>query len=156
MGRWTREHLEEAFDHYQKVALKASTSGEWDQWADLFTEDATYIEHNYGNFAGREAIRRWINEVMHEPVIDQMKYFPIEWYVIDDERGWVVCAIWNRMADPGDGSMHQVQNWTLLKYAGDFTWKYEEDIYNLDEFNTMISGWRSHTRALAAAESKAS
>ncbi len=33
-----------------------------------------------------------------------MPEFPIEWYVIDDERGWVVCQVWNRMRDPGDGS----------------------------------------------------
>ena len=64
MGRFTRTEIEEAFRHYQEVALQAGTSGNWDPWADLFTEDATYIEHHYGTFGGREAIRRWITETM--------------------------------------------------------------------------------------------
>ena len=56
MGRWSRDELEEAFDAYQKTALAAGTSCNWREWADMFTEDATYVEHSYGEFGGREAI----------------------------------------------------------------------------------------------------
>ncbi len=69
-----------------------------------------------------------------------MPEFPIEWYVIDEERGWVVCQVWNRMRDPGDGSVHQEYNFTLLKYAGDGRWSYEEDIYNPMRFGAMVGG----------------
>jgi uncharacterized protein (TIGR02246 family) len=141
MSRFTREEIENAFQEFQRVGLEAGTSGNWDPWADLFTEDATYVEHHYGVLGGREAIRKWINKVMHEPPVDEMKYFPIEWYVIDEDRGWVVCQVWNRMSDPGDGSLHQAYNFTLLKYAGDGTWSYEEDIYNPKEFEEMITRW---------------
>ena len=41
-----------------------SSSGDWDQWADQFTEDARYYEHHYGRFSGREEIRAWIKGVM--------------------------------------------------------------------------------------------
>ena len=95
----------------------------------------------FGRFGGREAIRRWITTTMAQPVNDQMQFFPIEWYVIDDERGWVVCQVWNRMVDPGDGSIHQEYNFTLLKYAGANQWSYEEDIYNPAGFGTMVQGW---------------
>ncbi len=71
----------------------------------------------------------------------EMKYFPIEWYMIDEERGWVVAHVWNRMADPGDGSLHQAYNLTLLKYAGNLKWSYEEDIYNPAHFKDMVRGW---------------
>ena len=114
MGRWSRQELEEAFAHYQAVAAEAGTSGDWSPWADLFTEDAIYVEHLYGRFSGREAIRRWITTTMAEPINDQMQFFPIEWYVIDEERGWVVFQAWNRMVDPGDGSVHQEANFTLV------------------------------------------
>jgi hypothetical protein len=77
---------------------------------------------------------------------DQMPHFPVEWYVIDEERGWVVCQIWNRMADPGDGSIHQAYNFTLLKYAGDNKWSYEEDIYNPASFATMVQTWQEAKR----------
>ena len=53
----------------------------------------------------------------------------------------MVCQVWNRMVDPGDGSLHQAYNFTLLKYAGRGLWSYEEDIYNPAHFQQMIRGW---------------
>ena len=151
MGRWTRQEIEEAFENYQRLALQAGTSGDWRPWADQFTEDATYIEHLYGTLGGREAIRTWITATMAQPVNCDMRFFPIEWYVIDEDKGWVVCMVWNRMADPGDGSVHQASNITILKYAGNGLWSYEEDVYNPATFATMLAGWeqarREHTPA---------
>jgi hypothetical protein len=150
MGRWTRDELEDAFAEFQRVALKAGTSGDWNPWADLFTEDATYIESNYGRMGGREAIRKWIVNTMTTPPIDQMTFFPIEWYMIDEARGWITCHVWNRMADPGDGSIHQAYNFTLLKYAGDGLWSYEEDIYDPKHFAEMLTGWFHAKKALSS------
>jgi len=141
MGKWSRVEIEEAIDNYKEVALESGTSGDWNAWADLFTEDAEYVEHLFGRFGGREAIRRWITKTMSEYPNDQMHYFPWEWYIVDEERGWVVAQIWNRMVDPGDGSLHQSYNYTLLKYAGNMRWSYEEDIYNPQPFGEMIQGW---------------
>lgn len=151
MGRWSRDELEEAFAHYQEVALAAGTSGDWNLFADLFTEDATYVEHHYGTFGGREAIRTWITTTMGTWPATEMPFFPIEWYVIDEARGWVVCQVWNRMADPGDGSVHQAYNFTLLKYAGNHRWSYEEDIYNPALFGTVMKGWITRKKALEGA-----
>ena len=151
MGRFTRQEMEDAFAEYQRVAREAAKAGKWDAWADLFTEDATYVEHHYGTFGGREAIKRWINECMSMPGANEMKWFPIEWYVIDEEKGWIVCHVWNRMADPGDGSVHQAYNFTLLKYAGDGQWSYEEDIYNPALFEKMMLGYFEAKQKLAAA-----
>ena len=98
MGRWCRQEIEEAFEHYQQMALQAGTSGDWRAWADLFTEDATYIEHVYGTFGGREAIYNWIQKTMHTPPNDEMIHFPIDWSIIDEEKGWIVCKRSSRMA----------------------------------------------------------
>ena len=141
MGKWTRDEIEEALDNYKEIALESGTSGDWNAWADLFTEDAVYVEHLFGTLGGREAIRRWITRTMSQYPNDQMQYFPWEWYVIDEARGWVVCQVWNRMVDPGDGSLHQAYNFTLLKYAGGGLWSYEEDIYSPTPFQHMIKGW---------------
>jgi hypothetical protein len=148
MGRWTRAELEDAFAAYRRVALESGESGDWNAWAELFTPDATYIEHHYGTMGGREAIRTWIVKTMGQYPGKLMPHFPVEWYVIDEERGWVVCQIWNRMADPGDGSVHQAYNFSLLKYAGDGLWEYEEDIYNPAAFATMVGEWEQRKRDL--------
>jgi hypothetical protein len=147
MGKYSRDELEQAFGHYQKVALAAGTSGDWNPWADQFTEDATYIEHLFGTLGGREAIRRWICRTMAKYPNCEMKYFPIEWHIIDESRGWISCQVWNRMVDPGDGGLHQAYNFTLLKYAGDGLWSFEEDIYNPSHFQDMIQGWMAAKKA---------
>ena len=141
MGRWTRDELEEAFDAYQKTALAAGMSCNWREWADMFTEDATYVEHHYGEFGGREAIYNWIQKTMEEPINREMKFFPIDWYTIDEDRGWIIAKVCNRMSDPGDGSIHQEHNITILRYAGNMKWSYEEDVYNPAHFGQMIKGW---------------
>ena len=151
MGRWSRDELEEAFQVYQETALKAGTSGDWREWADMFTEDATYIEHHYGEFGGREAIYNWIQKTMSEPINQEMRYFPIDWYTIDEDRGWIVAKVWNRMVDPGDGSIHQEHNITILHYAGNMKWSYEEDVYNPAFFGKMIKGWMDRKKELASA-----
>ena len=42
------------------------------------------------------------------------------------------------MKDPGDGSVHGAPVITVLKYAGDGKWSYEEDAYNPMNFLVMI------------------
>jgi SnoaL-like domain len=148
MGRFSRQELEEAFAGYRQRALQAGASGDWATWADQFTEDATYVEHLYGTMGGREAIRRWITKTMGSFPGNCMPHYPIEWYVVDEARGWIVCHVWNRMRDPGDGSVHQAGNLTVLHYAGDGLWSYEEDVYNPAHFMTMLDGWRQRAEAL--------
>jgi uncharacterized protein (TIGR02246 family) len=143
-GPWSREELEREFARYRERAA----AGDWSAWADQFTEDALYVEHEYGELRGREAIRAWITHTMtQEWPGREMPEFPVDWYVIDDARGWVIAKIWNRMADPGDGGVYQEYNFTLLKYAGDGKWCYEEDIYNPAHFATMLHEFVSARRA---------
>jgi len=147
MGKWTRAEIEEAFATYQRVGAESAVSGDWEPWANLFTEDAEYVEHHYGKLHGRDEIRGWIVKTMGEWPGSEMPEVPIGWSVIDDERGWVVCEVWNRMRDPGDGTVHEAANFTLLKYAGNGQWSYEEDIYNPANFATMLKDWKAAERA---------
>ena len=147
MGAYSRQEIEEAYTTYRERASRAAASGQWDEWVEMFTEDATYIEHHYGRFEGREAIRKWISETMSAGVNEDMTSFPVEWYVIDEDKGWVVCSVSNRMADPGDGSVHEAFSWTKLHYAGNGLFSYEEDMYNPNEFAQMITGWAAAKKA---------
>ena len=138
---WPREELEAAFQHYQDEVDRIAGSGDWARFADLFTEDATYREHAYGDFAGREAIRGWIVSTMTTFPGSAMPRFPITWHVVDEDRGRIVCEVWNDLVDPGDGERHGAANITILTYAGDGLWSREEDVYNPATFLRATRRW---------------
>jgi hypothetical protein len=141
MGRWDRQEIEEAFDRYQAAALKGAQQGNWRDWANMFTEDATYFEHQYGRFWGRETILRWITKVMSSVPHNGMQAFPVEWYSIDEDRGWVICKVLNRMRDLGDGEIYEEPNITILHYAGGGRFSYEEDAYDRQRMGEIVLRW---------------
>lgn len=141
MARWQREEIEQAFDKFQEAALKGAQSGDWSEWANCFTEDATYFEHHYGKFWGRQKILTWITETMKPFPVSEMTAFPVSWYSIDVDKGWVFCEVMNRMSDLGDGKIYQEPNLTILHYAGNGLFSYEEDAYNPNNMGAMIGEW---------------
>jgi hypothetical protein len=137
-NRWSREEIEAAFKQHEQVVVEIGNTWVWSRFADEFTEDATYVEHTYGRFSGRENIREWIVSTMNMFPGNEMPSYPTTWHAIDEEKGWVFCEVLNRMKDPGDGSIHERPTITILKYAGDGLWSYEEDAYNPMNFMVMV------------------
>lgn len=145
---FSRRELEAEFEAYVARGAEAGRRGDWSPWADQFTDDAVYVEHLFGRFEGREAIRTWITSTMSEFPNDQFASFPIEWAVFDEDRGWIVCEVQNRLTDPGDGTIFQASNFTRLAYAGDGQWSYEEDVYNPQSMADAVQRWANHRRML--------
>jgi uncharacterized protein (TIGR02246 family) len=136
-----RDELQRAFDGYVESVEDICRTRDWAAFADLFTPDATYCEHVYGDFHGRDQIRAWIVETMTTYPGSEMVAFPPAWAVLDPDTARVVCEIRNVMRDPGDGSVHEATNITILTYAGDGLWSREEDVYNPQRFADMMRGW---------------
>ncbi len=147
MGKWTREELQEAHDRYVEAAYEAGRTHDWSIWADRFTDDATYVEHHYGDFAGKAAITKWITTTMGEWPNSEMTEFPHNWCVCDEERGRWICEIENRFDDPGDGKVYEASNITILTYAGDGKFSCEEDVYNPATFAPVVKAWIDAKRA---------
>ena len=137
----TTAEVEQAFRDYQAEVQRIADTGDWASFADLFTEDATYEEHAFGSFEGREPIRAWVVETMTSFPGNTMSSFPIAWHVVDEPTQRVICEVRNLMPDPGDGSVHEASNLTILTYAGDGLWSREEDVYNPMRFARMSVGW---------------
>jgi hypothetical protein len=137
----TSAELEDAFVRYQAAVAQIVESGDWASFADLFTQDATYEEHAFGSFTGREAIRAWVVETMTAFPGNTMTSFPIAWHVVDEPTHRVICEVRNLMPDPGDGSVHEASNLTILTYGGNGLWSCEEDVYNPMRFLRMAVEW---------------
>lgn len=126
MAQFSRDEVERAFIRYWQTG---AVGEDWDAWANLFTEDATYIEHILGRHQGREAIRAWIKPIMARfPEL----YTALGWYVIDGDR--VVCEAINRRDNPGpEGGAIDFPGVTVLRYAGGGLWWSEEDYWSPNE-----------------------
>jgi len=70
-----------------------------------------------------------------------MTAFPIAWYTIDEEKGWIISEVRNRMNDLGDGRIYEESNITTLHYAGNGLFSCEVDIYNPRNFGRMFRDW---------------
>lgn len=136
MSGFTRHEIEQAFAEYRR---RGEQSHDWRGWAELFTEDALYVEHFLGTFHGRDAITTWI--------VDCMAQYPavslwIDWHVIDEASGKVAFYIWNNLPDPtGTGKRYAFPNTTLLQYAGDGQWSHEADFYNPADATRVWKAW---------------
>ena len=153
MANFTRDEIEAAFDKFQAAARHRWQHRRLDRVVGVLHRGRRVLRAPLRTVRGPPAILEWITTTMAEPINRDMIEFPIDWYVIDEARGWVLCAVWNQMADPGDGSVHREINWTKLHYAGDGKFYYEEDIYNPSEFAAMIKGWLAAKKRAARARS---
>ncbi|MGB0621753.1 MAG: nuclear transport factor 2 family protein [Myxococcota bacterium] len=133
MSTFDRTEVEAAYHHFVEVG----DSGDWSAWADLHSEDGVWVEHHLGTFRGREAIRKAILDVM-KPV--PMMVFPVEWYAIEGNR--VVYYPWQVMPDPkGGDEIYRFSCVTILEYAGDGLFSYQEDLYNPREGQQVMKAW---------------
>jgi hypothetical protein len=133
--------IEEAYAVFHGHVRGFAESGDWHGFADLFTEDATYVEHAYGTFRGREEIRAWSVETMTSFPGCVMTGFPLAWSVVHADTSRLICEVRNLMPDPGDGSVHEESNLTIMTYAGDGMFSREEDVYNPARFLRMSLRW---------------
>lgn len=123
MAQFDRDELEEAFRTYWQTG---AVGEDWDAWADLFTEDAAYVEHVLGNLAGREAIRAWIKPTMAQ--YGEL-YTVYEWHTVDPTSGRVIVYMQNRRDHPSGSGVIDFPGVTILDYAGGGRWRREEDFW---------------------------
>ena len=126
-SKWSREELEEAWARYQDVVVEVGKTWDWSSYADVFTEDATYVEHALGDMSGREAIREWIVSTMNTFPGSEMPVYPVPWYSIDVDKGWIIFKNVNTMKDHRDGIAFGTDLTTILNYSGDSKLSYKRD-----------------------------
>jgi len=144
------EELKGAFEVLCRVGNDCAETDDYNAFADMFTEDCVYIEHFYGTMHGREAVRNWIVPLMRDYPINEMDHYTNDWVYYDEANGRVLFCPRTHMSDPGDGSEHSEVNWSLVEYAGNGLWCMEEDIYNPEEWATLVKNWLAAKKASQA------
>ena len=140
-GRFSAEEITEAYAAMHARVREYAATGDWEDFADHFTEDADYVEHAFGTFRGRDEIRAWSVRTMTTFPGRVMTGFPLAWQVVDAPTSRLICEVRNLMPDPGDGSRLEEPNLTIMTYAGDGLFSREEDVYNPLRFARMSVRW---------------
>jgi hypothetical protein len=137
---YTAGELENAFRLHADTVTAAAESGDWEPFVQLFLADATYIDPMVGAMHGHEQIRPWVTSTLGTFPGSAMRY-PDAWHLVDPERGRIVCELRNVLRDPGDGSVFEENNITILDYAGDGRFRREKDVYDSPAMIRLIESW---------------
>jgi hypothetical protein len=103
-----------------------SVEERWSAWPDRLTADVRYLEHFYGEMRGREQVRAWIVGLMAQRAD---VHAVLDWYMVSGRR--LVLNMQNRYYNPDPaGEPFDVPGLTILEYAGDGLFGYQEDYWS--------------------------
>jgi hypothetical protein len=129
---------------FQRCWTTGSLDEDWARWPDHLTPDVHYVERVFGTMRGRDAVRAWIVSLME---VRGDVHAVLEWYLVKDRR--VVLSMQNRYYSPDpDGEHIDFAGLTVLEYAGNGMFGYEEDYWD-------IAGAKAAHAAFAAAVERA-
>jgi hypothetical protein len=133
MTTFAREEIEREF----KRRVEIQERNDWKAFGETFTADAVYVEHHEGTFEGRDNILAWL-----VPVMARCRgwTYPIDWVAIDGKR--VIYHWLNRL--PGrrpNGAFYEWPGISVIEYAGNGEWSFQEDIYNWELGEKVIKDY---------------
>jgi hypothetical protein len=135
------EEVAEAVAQYVALreAIDRGDESSFGVLADLYTDDAIYIDTAWGRLEGRPAIDEWLVDSMVG--LDDWR-FPIEFTAIEGNH---VIVKWTQIMPlpRPDGSPATQSAYSHLIYAGNGKFSYEEDTYNMTHVleDLTITGW---------------
>ena len=116
--------VEQAFHRFWTTG---SLDEDWERWPDHLAPDVLYVERFFGTMRGREQVRTWITSLM---VQRADVHAVLDWYLVKGRR--VVLSMQNRYYSPDPARPHlDFGGLTVLEYAGDGLFGYEEDYWDL-------------------------
>jgi len=113
----------------------------WSVLADLFTEDAVYIDPAWGRIDGQDAIRDFFVKSM-AGLTGYGWSTPENWIMVDGHR---VVSQWDQiLGDREDGTPWLVPGLSILYYAGDGLFCYSHDMLNMTHVGQTLKAmaWR--------------
>ena len=138
--------VEEVEREFRRYFMTGPVLEDWQAWAGLFTDDATYFDHFYGTFTGPAEITKFLEGTMGAA---PQVYSPLVWYVVDGTR--VAYKVLNRADNPQPGGQPiDFPSYQFIEYAGDGKWRSEEDVWLLPEMKAVRDALRRRRRRASA------
>jgi hypothetical protein len=141
-----RGELEQAYESHRALSERCLETGDWNPFADQFTEDATYRRPGRDLIVGREAIRAWVCGQLSTFPATEFAALDVLWHGVDARLSTIAYELRATMRDPGDGSVHHASTVTTLLYAGDGLFSQCVDVNSPTAYLDM---WRRWTRVAA-------
>jgi hypothetical protein len=122
---------------FHAILTTGITDEDWLRWTEHLTEDVLYVERVFGTMHGRAEVRAWITELM---AARADVHGVLNWYVVKGDR--VVFDMTNRIYHP-DPSQPPLDfgGLTVLEYAGDGLFGYEEDYWDTKGSEVAYGGF---------------
>ena len=141
MPQFSTEEIRETYERYVTTRTRAE-NGEvgWDALAEFFTEDAVFIDPAWGRSVGRAQITAFFAASMAGL---EGWTFPHLFAAIEGDlliTGWK-----NRFpGERADGRPYEATGVSILRYAGNGQFSFEEDVLNMVHVNELMreSHWR--------------
>jgi len=126
--------VEQAF---HAILTTGITDEDWIGWTEHLTEDVHYVERLFGTMHGRVAVRAWITELM---AARADVHGVLNWYTVAGDR--VVFDMTNRIYHPDPTKPPlDFAGLTVLQYAGDGLFGYEEDYWDAKTAEVVFAEW---------------
>lgn len=142
MPAYSRTEMEAMMSRWLAINNQAEREGNWRCLADYYTDDCVYgwdTPKGKYQFTGRETIRETCVGAAMDPY--QGWTYPYDKIVIDEHKGEVFVTWWQ--VPPGapkreDGSEMKVIGASWFKYAGDYRWSEQLDMYDYANITNLI------------------
>lgn len=116
-----------AFENYVNLG---PIKQHWNEFVELFIDNVVYIVNENTVYYGKEAIKRHLKN--RSKKVPKMSFSRIDWFEIEQNR--VTFYIWNEMTSKS-GKHYRLPQVSIIYYAGNGKWKFQEDFY--DQFTFM-------------------
>ena len=142
MSQFSREEMEEMMRRWLAVNDKAEQEGNWRHLADMYAEGVVYgwdTPNGKFEYIGRETVRDTCVGAAMDPYAGWT--YPYDKIVIDETRGEAMVTWWQ--VPPGaptraDGSEMKVIGASWFKYAGNYEWAEQLDMYDYSNITNLI------------------
>ncbi len=131
-----RAEISKTIERYLQLR-RAAIAGEipWSELKEVFTDDVVFVDSMWGRHQGVDNLVKFLDDSMKGL---QDWDFPHFWEAIDGNRVFLRWS--NRIPGAGEDNM----GLSVLVYAGDGKFSYEEDLYSESHLMKVMkqSGWR--------------